>query len=53
MNWMWPWQETVSVAHDTFSTVDRLMDEFPEFRFSQSQASTYAAMEEYAPKSSR
>lgn len=50
MNWMWPWQETVSVSYDTFSTVDKLMDEFPEFRFSQSQASTYIAMEEYAPE---
>lgn len=50
MNWMWPWQETVSVSHDTFYTVDKLMDEFPEFRFSQSQASTYIAMEEYAPE---
>jgi len=50
MNWMWPWQETVSVSHDTFSTVDRLMEDFPEFRFSQSQASTYIAMEEYCPE---
>lgn len=50
MNWMWPWQETVSVSHDTFSTVDRLMDEFPDFKFSQSQASTYIAMEEFCPE---
>jgi alpha-mannosidase len=50
MNWMWPWQETVAVAHDTFATVNRLMDEFPDFHFSQSQASTYVAMEEYVPE---
>jgi len=50
MNWMWDWPETVSVTRDTFSTVDRLMDEFPEFCFSQSQASTYVAMEEYSPE---
>ena len=50
MNWLWPWQDTVSVTHDTFTTVDRLMDEFPEFKFSQSQASTYMAMEEYCPE---
>jgi alpha-mannosidase len=50
MNWLWPWQDTVSVTHDTFSTVDRLMEEFPEFRFSQSQASTYLAMEDYCPE---
>lgn len=50
MNWMWPWQETVNVAHDTFMTVNTLMEEFPEFHFSQSQASTYIAMEEYCPE---
>lgn len=50
MNWMWPWQETVSLTHDTFSTVDRLMDEFPDFHFIQSQASTYIAMEELCPE---
>ena len=50
MNWMWPWPETVSVINDTFSTVDKLMDEFPEFRFSQSQASTYMALKEYLPE---
>jgi len=50
MNWMWPWPETVNVTHDTFSTVDKLMDDFPEFRFSQSQASTYIAMQEYCPE---
>lgn len=50
MNWMWPWQETVNVSHDTFATVNTLMEEFPEFHFSQSQTSTYIAMEEYAPE---
>lgn len=50
MNWLWPWQETISVSHDTFKTVDRLMDEFPDFKFSQSQASTYIGMEEFCPE---
>ncbi|HGJ65211.1 TPA: hypothetical protein ENS27_07455, partial [bacterium] len=50
MNWMWNWPETVSVTNDTFSTVDKLMDEFPEFKFSQSQASTYLAAKEYLPE---
>lgn len=50
MNWMWNWPETVSVTNDTFSTVDRLMDEFPDFYFSQSQASTYLAAKEYLPE---
>ncbi len=50
MNWMWNWPETVSVTNDTFSTVDRLLDEFPDFYFSQSQASTYLAAKEYLPE---
>jgi alpha-mannosidase len=50
MNWMWNWPETVSVTNDTFSTVDKLMDEFPDFHFSQSQASTYMAAKEYMPE---
>jgi len=50
MNWMWTWPETVSVCYDTFTTMDRLMEQFPEFRFSQSQASVYQAMREYAPE---
>ncbi len=50
MNWLWPWQETVSTTRDTFSTVDKLMESFPQFKFSQDQASTYLAMEEYSPE---
>ena len=50
MNWLWPWPETVSTTRDTFSTVDRLMDAFPDFHFSQDQTSTYIAMEEYSPE---
>ena len=49
MNWMWSWPETVAVTNDTFSTVLRLMEEYPDFRFSQSQASVYAICEEYNP----
>ncbi len=50
MNWQWPWSETVAVINDTFTTVDRLMDEFPDFRFSQSQASVYRALADYLPE---
>lgn len=50
MNWMWNWPETVATAHDTFSTVDRLMAEYPDFKFSQSQASTYALTEQHCPE---
>jgi len=49
MNWMWSWPETVAVTVDTFTTVLRLMEEFPDFCFSQSQASTYAIIEQHRP----
>ena len=50
MNWMWPWPETVGVTNDTFTTVLKLMDEFPEFCFSQSQASVYALVKRFNPE---
>lgn len=50
MNWMWSWPETVAVVNDTFSTVLKLMEEYPGFTFSQSQASIYAILEKYNPE---
>jgi alpha-mannosidase len=50
MNWMWSWPETVSVTLDSFRTMLDLLEEFPEFHFSQSQASVYAIVEEHAPE---
>lgn len=49
MNWMWGWQETVAVTVDTFETVLKLMDEFPGFTFTQSQASVYEIARRYHP----
>ncbi|MBR6727225.1 MAG: alpha-mannosidase, partial [Clostridia bacterium] len=49
MNWMWGFQETVSVTVDTFRTVLNLMQEYPDLTFAQSQASTYEIIEKYAP----
>ena len=49
LNWMWSWAETVAVANDTFTTVLRLMDEFPDFCFLQSQAAIYDAVREHNP----
>ena len=49
MNWMWSWPETVAVTNDTFQTMLALMDEFPSFVYSQSQASTYELIERYNP----
>ena len=50
MNWMWGFSETASVAIDTFRTMLDLMNEYPQFTFSQSQASTYRIVEEYDPE---
>ena len=50
MNWMWSWPETVATTNDTFTTVLRLMEEFPEFVFSQSQASVYKIVEDTNPE---
>lgn len=50
MNWMWGFQETACVSVDTFRTMLRLMDEYPEFIFSQSQASVYNIIEKYYPE---
>lgn len=50
MNWMWGFHETVAVTVDTFRTMLDLLAEYPEFKFSQSQASTYKIIEEYYPE---
>ena len=50
MNWMWGFQETACVSVDTFRTMLKLMDEYPEFKFSQSQASVYNIVEKYYPE---
>ncbi|HEY3341958.1 MAG TPA: alpha-mannosidase, partial [Anaerolineae bacterium] len=50
MDWMWNWPETVATTNDTFTTVDRLMTEFPDFHYSQSQASVYQIMKDYLPE---
>ena len=47
MNWMWAYDETVAITLSTFETMLRLMDEYPQFKFSQSQASVYEIVEKY------
>jgi alpha-mannosidase len=49
MNWMWRFDETVAATLDTFRTMLNLMEEYPEFKFSQSQASVYKIVEEFDP----
>lgn len=41
MNWFWSMEETRCIVERDFTTVTSLMDEFPDLRFSQSQAATY------------
>jgi len=50
MNWMWGYNETVAVTLDTFRTMLRLMDEYEDFTFSQSQASVYEIVAEHDPE---
>ena len=50
MDWMWGYHETVAITLSTFRTVLNLMDQYPEFCFSQSQASVYRIVEEYDPE---
>lgn len=48
--WLWPFAETVRKCSRTFSTVDRLMDEYPDYLFTQSQAQLYEFTKEHYPK---
>jgi alpha-mannosidase len=36
--WLWPWTETVDVVRRTFSTALQLMEEYPQYTFTQSTA---------------
>ncbi len=48
--WLWPIRETVRKCIRTFASAVRLMDEYPEYRFSCSQAQQYAWIEERQPE---
>ena len=49
MNWMWSFDETVAVTLATFRSILHIMDQYPDFCFSQSQAAVYKIVEEYDP----
>jgi alpha-mannosidase len=36
--WLWPWTETVDVVRRTFGTAIQLMDEYPQYTYTQSAA---------------
>jgi alpha-mannosidase len=50
MAWLWPWSETVNVVRDTFRTSIQLMNEYPEYTFTQSTAQASAWLEEKYPE---
>lgn len=49
MNWMWSYDETVSVTLETFRTMLDLMDEYPDYTYAQSQASVYEIVANHDP----
>jgi alpha-mannosidase len=48
--WLWPERAGEFKAVHTFATMNRLMDEYPEFLFGYSQPASYRAVERRAPK---
>ena len=49
MDWLWPLHETVDITLSTFRTMLDMMDDYPEFTFSQSQCAVYRMTEFYDP----
>jgi alpha-mannosidase len=47
--WLWPWTETVDVVHRTFGTALQLMNEYPQYTYTQSAAAYSQWMEEKYP----
>ena len=47
--WLWPWTETVDVVRHTFGTALQLMDEYPQYTYTQSAAAYNQWMEEKYP----
>lgn len=48
--WLWQFKETVRKSARSFSTAVNLMEEFPEFKFIQSQPKLYQYMKEFYPQ---
>jgi len=48
--WLWTLGQTVRKSGRTFSTALRLMEEFPEYKFTQSQPQLYKYTEEHYPE---
>ena len=48
--WLWPETITQRKAVHSFSTVMRIMAQYPEFQFTQSQPALYDAVKQYSPE---
>ena len=48
--WLWPWTETVDTVKRTFSTALQLMNEYPDYTFTQSAAQYNAWMADKYPQ---
>jgi alpha-mannosidase len=50
MAWLWRWEESIhDIMYNTFNNQLRLMDQFPDYTFSQDQAVVLDAMEHFYP----
>lgn len=47
--WLWPWTETVDVVRRTFGTALQLMNEYPDYTYTQSAAQYYEWMQQKYP----
>ena len=47
--WMWPWTETVETVRQTLGTAVQLMNEYPQYTYSQSAAQYFAWMQDKYP----
>jgi len=47
--WLWPWTETVDVVRRTFGTALQLMEEYPQYTYTQSAAAYSEWMEQKYP----
>lgn len=46
MNWLWTYEDTISIVLRDFSTITKLMDKYRDLTFSQSQTHVYKICEE-------
>ena len=49
MNWLWTWPETIDTCHRTWNSAMNLMDQFPDFKYVQSQPAAYVPIEQMYP----